>query len=207
MDGTLIDQTAAIIRCYAEVITAMGYPEPGNEAIRRSLGGTMAETMGIFVASNRLDEATKAFRSRFPEIMFEGLIVLPGGMELIERAFKAQIPQALFTNKHGDTARRVSRYAGFSKYIPKCVGSVDTEWQKPQCELTQHVLELIAADSNGAVIIGDSPTDVAVAQNAGLACYGIATGAHTVDELITAGAVAAFESLIELGLHLDIPQC
>jgi phosphoglycolate phosphatase len=206
MDGTLIDQTAAIIRCYGEVITEMGYPTPGDEVILRSLGGTMAETMGIFVAPDRLDEAGKAFRARFPEIMFEGLIVLPGGMDLIERAFKARMPQALFTNKHGDTARQVSRYTGFSTYIPECVGSADTEWHKPQSELTQYVLELISADSEGAVIIGDSPTDVAVARNAGLACYGVATGAHSVDELIAAGAVAAFESLIDLGLQMELPK-
>ncbi|WPJ96385.1 HAD family hydrolase [Coraliomargarita algicola] len=206
MDGTLIDQTAAIIRCYGEVITKMGYPTPADDVIRRSLGGTMAETMGLFVDAARLDEAGKAFRARFPEIMFDGLIVLPGGLELIERAYKARIPQALFTNKHGDTARKVSRYAGFAKYIPVCVGSVDTEWQKPQRELTEHVLQQIDAAGAGAVMIGDSPTDVAVAQNAGLKCYGVATGAHAVSELLAAGAAAAFESLIELNQSLQIPS-
>jgi phosphoglycolate phosphatase len=202
MDGTLIDQTAAIIRCYDEVIVGMGYPTPGDDVIRRSLGGTMAETMGLFVAADRLDEASKAFRARFPEIMFDGLIVLPGGMELIERAYKARIPQALFTNKHGETARKVSRYAGFAKYIPTCVGSVDTEWHKPQVELTQHVLQQIDASAEGAIMIGDSPTDVAVAQNAGLACYCVATGAHSVEELLAAGADAAYDSLTELNQSL-----
>ncbi|MGZ0709489.1 HAD family hydrolase [Coraliomargarita sp. W4R53] len=206
MDGTLIDQTAAIIRCYGEVITHMGYPTPDDDVIRRSLGGTMAETMGIFVSTARLDEAGQAFRARFPQIMFDGLIVLPGGMELIERAYKARIPQALFTNKHGDTARQVSRYAGFAKYIPICVGSVDTAWHKPQVELTQHVLQQIAAEAAGAIMIGDSPTDIAVAQNAGLTCYCVATGAHGVAELLEAGADAAFGSLIELNQALKIPS-
>ena len=35
LDGTLIDQTAAIIRAYAEVVTALGYAKPDNEVIRR----------------------------------------------------------------------------------------------------------------------------------------------------------------------------
>lgn len=204
MDGTLIDQTAAIIRCYREVITEMGYPQPDDEVIRRSLGGVMASTMGLFVEAERMDEACQAFRARFPEIMFDGLIVLPGGMELIERAYKARIPQVLFTNKHGDTARKVSRYAGFAKYIPTCIGSMDTQWHKPQAELTQHVLDQIEVSAEGAIIIGDSPTDIAVAQNAGLACYCVATGAHSVEELMEAGAGAAFESLTQLGGQLDI---
>ena len=205
MDGTLIDQTAAIIRCYREVITGLGYAMPDDEVIRRSLGGPMASTMGLFIDTERMTDACKAFRARFPEIMFDGLIVLPGGTELIERAYKARIPQVIFTNKHGDTARQVSRYAGFSKYVPTCIGSSDTEWNKPDAKLTQHVLNAIDASVEDAIIIGDSPTDVAVAVNAGLACYCVATGAHSIDELMEAGAVAAFNSLVELGQNIDLP--
>ena len=203
MDGTLIDQTAAIIRCYAEVVTRLGYPQPEDSVIRRSLGGPMASTMGIFVGESQMDAACQAFRQRFPEIMFDGLIVLPGGMELIERAYKARIPQILFTNKHGDTARQVSRYAGFAKYVPRCIGSADTEWHKPDPKLTQHVLDAIEASADGAVIIGDSPTDVAVAKNVGLRCYCVATGAHSVEELREAGADAAFENLAGLNAAID----
>ena len=204
LDGTLIDQTAAIIRCYREVILDMGYPQPDANAIRRSLGGVMAATMGLFVEAEHMDEACKAFRVRFPKIMFDDLILLAGGKELIERAYKANIPQVLFTNKHGETARKVSLYAGFAKYIPICIGSADTEWHKPQLALTQHVLDQIEVSAEGSIIIGDSPTDIAVAQNAGLSCYCVSTGAHSIDELMEAGADAAFESLIELGQAIKL---
>ena len=204
LDGTLIDQTAAIILCYREVIVEMGYPQPDDDAIRRSLGGVMAETMGLFVEAERMDEACKAFRKRFHKIMFDGLILLAGGRELIERVYKARIPQVIFTNKHGDTARRVSRYAGFAKYIPICIGSADTEWHKPQRALTQHVLDQIEVSAEGSIIIGDSPTDIAVAQNAGLTCYCVTTGAHSIEELMKAGADAVFGSLTELGQAIKL---
>ncbi|MEC8209841.1 MAG: HAD family hydrolase [Verrucomicrobiota bacterium] len=204
LDGTLIDQSAAIIRCYREVILDMGYPQPDDNTIRRSLGGVMAATMGLFVEAEHMDEACKAFRVRFPKIMFDGLILLAGGEELIERAYKAHIPQVIFTNKHGDTARKVCRHAGFSKYIPICIGSADTEWHKPQLALTQYVLDQIEVSAEGSIIIGDSPTDIAVAQNAGLSCYCVSTGAHSLEELMLAGADAAFESLIELGQAIKL---
>ena len=199
LDGTLIDQTVAIVCCYREVLAGMGYPQPSDNVIRRSLGGTMATTMELFVDADRMDEACKAFRVRFPEIMFDGLILLAGGKELIERTYKAHIPQVLFTNKHGDTARKISRYTGFDKYIPICIGNNDTNWRKPQLALTQHVLDQIDVSADGSIIIGDSPTDIAVAKNAGLNCYCVATGSHSLDELMKASADAAFESLIELG--------
>jgi phosphoglycolate phosphatase len=158
----------------------------------------MASTMALFIDDAGLDEAAKRFRLRFPEIMFDGLIILPGGLELIESANKANIAQVIFTNKHGDTARRVSEYAGFSKYIPICIGNTDTDWHKPQVKLTRYVLEQINASAEGACMIGDSPTDIETAHNAGLPCYCIATGAHSTDEMLEAGAEAAFNSLVEL---------
>ena len=182
----------------------MSYAQPNDDVIRRSLGGVMAATMGLFVEAEHMDEACKAFRKRFPEIMFDGLILLAGGIELIERVYKARIPQVIFTNKHGETARKVSRYAGFAKYIPICIGSADTEWHKPQLALTQHVLDQIEVSAEGSIIIGDSPTDIAVAQNAGLSCYCVSTGAHSPEELMEAGADAAFESLIELGQAIKL---
>ena len=204
MDGTLIDQTAAIIRCYCDVITQMGGDTPDPEVIRRSLGGPMASTMALFIEDARLDEASKRFRQRFPEIMFDGLIILPGALELIQRYHAAGIPQVIFTNKHGDTARRVSEHAGFSKYIPICIGNTDTDRHKPQAELTQHVLNSIDAEAAGACMIGDSPTDIETAHNAGLPCYCIATGAHSTEELLAAGAEAAFNSLPELNAAQDL---
>lgn len=204
MDGTLIDQSTAILRCYSEVITSLGYPPPDADIIRRSLGGPMASTMALFVESDHLHAACTAFRTRFPQIMFDGMILLPGGMEFIQRAHKACIPQVIFTNKHGETARQISRYAGFAQYIPTCIGSADTKWNKPDVLLTEHVIDRIHGTKEGAVIIGDSPTDVAVAKNAGLSAYCVATGAHSIEELTKAGAAAAFESLTKLNQNISI---
>jgi len=198
MDGTLVDQTAAIIRAYGDVIKSMGGGLPDPKVIRRSLGGPMASTMALFINEADLGEASKRFRLRFPEIMFDDLIILAGGLELIKNAHKTRISQVIFTNKHGDTARKVSEYTGFSKYIPICIGNADTEWHKPEVKLTRYVLEQINASAEGACIIGDSPTDIETAHNAGLPCYCIATGAHSTTEMLAAGADAAFNNLVEL---------
>ena len=203
MDGTLIDQTAPIIRCYAEVIEELGYPKPEPEKIHRSMGGPMASTMALFVKPEETAQAGVRFRKRFPEIMYDGLIVLPGANESIACFDGHHIPQVILTNKHGDTARAVSQHCGFSKSIESCIGNTDTEWQKPQSELTMHALSTIKAQRAGAVLIGDSPTDAATASNAGLDYIGIATGAHTQEELREAGAKHTFASLTEMLVALS----
>lgn len=198
MDGTLIDQTVGILRCFTEVITGMGFAEPDPATLRRSLGGPMASTMGIFVPREHLDEACARFRARFPDVMFDGLVILPGAIDLIREFHRRGLPQAIFTNKHGETARKVSDHARFSEFIPVCIGHGDTTWHKPQAELTRHVLSQIKAGPEGAILIGDSPTDIETARNAGLDCHAVATGAHSTEELLEAGAKTAFHSLNEL---------
>ena len=198
MDGTLIDQTAAIIRTYSEVIEAINGSRPDPHTIRRSLGGPLASTMALFIDELQIEAASAQFRSRFPEIMFDGLIVLPGALELLESASGASIAQAILTNKHGETARKISDHVGFSKFISSCIGSKDTDWNKPQSELTQYALTKTKANIEGACIIGDSPTDIETARNAKIPCYCVTTGAHSAQELKDSGADAVFDSLLDI---------
>jgi phosphoglycolate phosphatase len=127
--------------------------------------------------------------------MLDGLVILPGALDLLAALADRGLAQAIFTNKHGPTAREVSRHAGFDAYAPLCVGHTDTTWQKPDPQLTRHVLHELGASPETTVLVGDSPTDADTARAAGLPCYGVATGAHTTDELLAAGAAAAFAGL------------
>lgn len=198
MDGTLIDQSVAIVRCYEAVICELGHSAPDPQAIRRNLGGPMASTMGLFIKDSQLEAACKQFRARFPEMMYEGLEILPAALPCMEYFASLDIPQAILTNKHGETARAVSQHCGFDPFAKVCLGNGDTEWSKPAPELTHAALDGIGSDAAGVVLIGDSPTDVATAQAAGIACYAIATGAHSEAELKAAGASATYPGLSEL---------
>ena len=203
MDGTLIDQTQPIIRCYAEVVQSLGYPPPDADQIRRSMGGPMASTMALLVEDEQLEKACLLFRKKFPDVMFDGLVILRGALELVRFFGERGVPQVILTNKHGDTARLLSTHCGFDPWIHACVGNTDTEWSKPEPQLTEYALAQIGAGPEGAILIGDSPTDVATAKEADLVCYGVATGAHSIEELLDAGATEAFEDLSAIHEFLD----
>lgn len=195
MDGTLIDQTVAIVRCYEAVITGLGHRAPDPQAIRRSLGGPMASTMALFVEDSQLEDACQQFRTRFPEMMYDGLEILPGALPCMEYFTRLGIPQAILTNKHGATARAVSQHCGFDAFVSVCLGNGDTEWSKPEPELGRTVLERLGIEAAGAIMIGDSPTDVATAQAIDIPCYAVATGAHSEAELQAVGAYASYPCL------------
>ncbi len=196
LDGTLIDQTVAIIRCYRSVIEAFGCPQPAEHDLRRSFGMPMAGTMALFVGEKDLAAACAFFRSIFPQRMMDGLKVLPGAERLLSQAAEMRIPQAIFTNKHGPTARQLMESLGWQKWLQGCIGNGDTEWSKPQVDYTRHVLrELGVEASEQVLVIGDSPTDAAVALPLRLSMLGVATGSHSMEELISAGANDAIADL------------
>jgi phosphoglycolate phosphatase len=196
LDGTLIDQTVAIIRCYRAVIEAFGYPQPEEHDLRRSFGMPMAGTMALFIAEADLTAACNFFREIFPQRMMDGLEILPGAERLLAEAAGMGIPQAIFTNKHGPTARALMDSLGWQKWLQACIGNGDTQWSKPEVDYTRHVLTTLGVEPSARVlVIGDSPTDVAVAQPLGLSVVGVATGSYSVDELVAAGASAAIPNL------------
>jgi HAD superfamily hydrolase (TIGR01509 family) len=74
--------------------------------------------------------------------------------------------------------------------------SADVEETKPAPDLVQVALE--KAETDDAVMVGDTPWDVEAARNAGIETIAVLTGGFSEAELRDAGAVAVFESIVAL---------
>jgi HAD superfamily hydrolase (TIGR01509 family) len=79
--------------------------------------------------------------------------------------------------------------------------SADVESTKPQPDLVNAAMEKAGTDE--AVMVGDTPWDVQAAERAGIATVAVLTGGFSAAELREAGAVAVFESIVELSEALD----
>lgn len=200
MDGTLIDQTDSIIRCYHEVLQSFGHSKPSPLDIKRSLGGPLTHTLSLFLPKDSVEAARILFKETFPKYMFEGMVILEGALELIKKLNDQGIAQAIITNKQGENARAVSKRCGFDHYIKVCIGNGDNPYEKPQVEFTESVIQAMGMGHNfkNIVLIGDSPTDVKTALNYHVDCFAVSTGSHNEDELNDAGAKKVFSNLNEL---------
>jgi HAD superfamily hydrolase (TIGR01509 family) len=81
--------------------------------------------------------------------------------------------------------------------------SQDVEATKPEPDLVHAALEKVGGRAEEAVMVGDTPWDVAAAKRAGVATIAVLTGGFAREELLDAGAVAVFESVAELRRELD----
>jgi HAD superfamily hydrolase (TIGR01549 family) len=80
--------------------------------------------------------------------------------------------------------------------------SADVEATKPEPDLIKAALDR-AGDSDGAVMVGDTPWDIHAARRAGVDTVAVLTGGFAIEELKESGAVAVFESVADLCAGLD----
>ncbi len=199
LDGTIMDHLPAIHRSYVHTLPRLGLPEPTYQQVKRAIGGGLENAMLNFVPASRLDEALAIYRPFWDATMLSGAEPMPGAGALLEALNARDVTCAVFTNKHGPSARAVCEHMGLAPLLRAVIGAKDTPWLKPAPEFTVHALTLLDADTATTCLVGDSPWDVQAAHNAGFACFAVTTGTHTDDELRAAGADAVYPDLTALG--------
>lgn len=207
LDGTLIDHFEAIHRCHTETMTHFGLPAPTMLEVRNAVGGGLEEAVRKLFKGKKPESIAQAipfFRACWPKHILVGVTPLPGALELLAGLHAGGVGGAVFTNKHGPSAREVCDHLGMTPFLQKIFGAFDTPWLKPQREFSDHVLRTLGADPATTLLVGDSPYDVQAGRNGGFPVWCVTTGTHTREELVTAGADAVYDSLTEVASALGV---
>lgn len=198
LDGTLVDAFTTIHRSYAHTLPQFGYPAPTMAEVRAAVGGGLENAVARFVPRALVPAVMKAHMAYSQQILLEDVVLMPGARALLEALHARGAACAVFTNKHGPSARRICEHLGVAPLLRGVFGAGDTPWFKPDPRFAAHALGALGAQAADACLVGDSPFDVQAAHQAGLAFAGVATGTHTEAELCAAGAEAVVPGLPEL---------
>lgn len=202
LDGTLIDHFAAIHRCYAYALERMGLPAPTAAQVRAAVGGGFENSLSKFVPKERMAEATAIYREYWDRTMLDDVKLMPGAMELVRQLHDQGAVQGVLSNKLGGSSRQICDHLGLTPYLAAVVGAKDTAWLKPEARLTAHVLELMRVAADEAILVGDSPFDIAAAHAGGMPAWCVTTGTHSRAELQEHRADRIFADLGEVGRAL-----
>lgn len=192
LDGTILDHFAAIHRAHTHVRRHYGLPDATRDEVMRAIGGGLPEALKKTLGPTHgglLDEALPVYRAYWDRTMLDDAVLFPGTVDLLRQLHHAGGVCAVFTNKHGPSARRVCSHLGLDPWLAGVFGATDTPWLKPQPEFTEHVLRVLGAHAATTALVGDSPWDVEAARLGGLAgCFAVTTGTHSEAELRASGA-------------------
>jgi len=198
IDGTLADAFGMIAGCFNAVMESLNRPTKSVKEVRRLVGTGSRELLAPFVPRDRLDGALELFYRRYDHRYLEETHPMPNALELLEELHQKEIKIAAASNKRGIHCRGGLDRLGMLRYMELCVGAGDITNLKPDPDMIHKILKETAVASKDAVMVGDSPIDVATAHAAGLPCVAVSTGSHTRLELEEAGADRVFCGLKEL---------
>ena len=202
LDGTLIDHFAAIHRCHVFAMRRLGLPEPTLAAVRAAVGGGLDEAIARLAGRERVAAVLPHFIEHWNATNLDDVTLLPGARELLVQLARAGARCAVLTNKRGPAARQVCAHLGLDPLLAGVFGVTDAPWIKPDARFTQHALAKLGGEAATTALVGDSPYDVATAQNAGLRFFGVTTGTHSAAELRAAGGTEIFTDLTAAGAAL-----
>lgn len=206
LDGTLIDQFQAIYKAFSQVINEMGFPVPSFETVKKAVGGASDTTMAKLIGKEHAKEAVERLRPIFEKEMLNDLFVLPGAFEILKFCNTNNIKTAVLTNKYGPHARAACEFLQLLPPLEFALGANDTQWKKPEIELTQLALSKIGHSNQDTVYIGDSPYDFQTAKNANMRCFLLSTGTHNESELLKECPVSVDTDLLTLLEKRIIPS-
>jgi len=204
LDGTLIDHFSAIHRGIVYAQKKLGLAESDYATVRATVGGSIPITLGKLCGSEHAQAAEPLFREHFAEIMCDDVEALPGSDWILKELKNQGHKVAVFTNKYESHAQSVLEHLGLAQQLDLIIGTGHGHgYRKPDPRFTMEALERMDCSSDEAIMIGDSPYDFAAAEAGCLACYLVATGSHSKEQLTQETLAAGiYGDLYELGTEL-----
>ena len=206
-DYTLGDATESIVAGYNHGLTALGWPEPDREAVRRTVGHTL-ENGYTMLTGDSDPEHRRQFRALFVECAHElqpaTTKLFPGAAELLGRLNALSIPTAIVTTKHSDMLRRVLERQNALDWFRVLVGGEQVSRPKPDPEGLIFAMERLGAAPADTLYCGDTVIDAETAQRAGVPFAAVLNGTTPAEAFSSFPHVHIASSLPELRQFLGL---
>ena len=137
----------------------------------------------------------------FKERYLPGLRPFTGTRALIQRLLDEGHRLAVASSAKEDELTPLLERAGVHDLIHLRTSSDDAEHSKPDPDIVQAALRGVGAERGDAIMLGDTPYDVAAARRAGIEIVGLECGGWTKEAL--AGAVAVYRDPADLLAHYE----
>ena len=204
LDGTLVDTAPDLLGALNAVLSVEGH-DPVVPADLRHIVGHGARAMfehalrrtGAPVTPERLQTLTEQFLAYYRINIACGSRPFPGVAETLTLFARKGAGLGVCTNKPQDLTELLLDALDLTRHFPAIIGGGRTPYSKPD---PRHLLETLAA-LNGrrerAVLVGDSPVDVAAARAADIPVIAMSYG-YTPVPVHELGADAVVDDFAKL---------
>jgi HAD superfamily hydrolase (TIGR01509 family) len=204
IDGTLIDSNDAHAAAFVTAMAERGF-HVQQSTLRRLIGmgadKLLPAAIGVAADSARGKAIVARKKQVFATQFLPTLRRTPGARALLERAHTLGLRCAAASCAEPETVVALLRATGLIDLLPPDSGAADVATCKPAPDVVLAALKRVGAPAEAAILLGDTPYDVAAAQRAGMRCIALRCGGWRDAEL--AGAAAVYDHPADLLAHWD----
>ncbi|WP_407276635.1 HAD family hydrolase [Halothiobacillus sp. DCM-1] len=198
-DGTLVQSTGHIIRCFQQAIAAEALPERDPQTIANIIGlGLLEASQTLFPEASPTQVA--ALAEAYRHVYFqrtERLELYPGAESVLQTLQAAGCFLAIATGKSNRGLREALDETGLGHYF-LATRTAEQTVSKPAPLMLLELFDELGVMPHESWMVGDTDFDLLMAHNAGCQAIAITHGAHEVARLHAARPQVIITELNEL---------
>ena len=211
LDGTVVDSNDLHVEAWREAFREYGKDFPPKQ-LHQQIGKGGDKYLPEFLTERELREfgaELERFRAGlFKRKYLERVEAFPKVRELFERLRKDAKRIALASSGSATEVEHYVKVAAIGELIEARTSKTDVEHSKPSPDVFTSALNLLHVPAQDAIVIGDTPYDVAAAKKIELSTVALLCGGFPEDELRAAGAIAIYRDPADLfDSYLRSPLC
>ncbi len=204
LDGTLVDTAPDLLGATNAVLARSGLA-PIDPATLRHMVGFGARRLieqafaarGVKVEEDALPALVDIFIAHYREHLADASVPFPGVIETLEALKRDGARLAVLTNKPHELTVKLLPALKLDGYFGTVCGAGRLGFNKPDARIFHHVVDELGGVGAGAVMIGDSITDVQTAHAAGAPVILVSYG-YTPVPAATLGADAVTDDFTQV---------
>ena len=204
IDGTLVDSNGAHARAWVAALARGGYHESvGRMRKLIGMGGDklLPEVTGLEADSPDGKRISQWRGEIFKAEFLPQLHPFPQARALLQALRARGIALVVASSAQDDELEPLLRIAGAADLIQAQASGSEVKESKPDPDIVQVALGKLGVAPSAAIMLGDTPYDIAAADKAGVRAVGLRCGGWSAADLH--GAAAVYADPADLLAHLD----
>lgn len=192
LDGTLIDSIKDIAISTNLILEELGYDQHPLDDYKNFVGDgaltLLKNSLPANVNDATIEKALVLFKKFYGDRIHKNTKPYAGIYEMLDCFIDRELKLCVLSNKpHSFTVEFIEYF--FYKYpFVEVHGQKDGIPKKPHPEGAFNITNALNIKANEIVFVGDTPTDIKTAKNAGMISIGVSWGYRSVEELQDADA-------------------
>lgn len=199
LDGTLYDSTNIWIKTEKKIAKQLGVSLPKKEAHWDLFGKSTKERIEALFPKEKQIKAIKLFFIKERKSFLSGFKLFPDSKPLLRYFKREGIKIAVATGLDSKALKIIFDKDNLWQFIDFAITIQEVKKEKPNPEILFRVLKNFRKQPKSALYIGDAPSDIKTAKNAGIKVAIVTRGAiRKPQKALISGADYVFRSFSEL---------